>query len=250
LLLGLLDADHGSAFLFGSSPAQAVAAGRVGAMLQDTKLMSGVRVGPLLRVIRGVYPHPADLPRLIQVAGIDGLLRRRTDQLSVGESQRVRFALAACGDPQLIVLDEPTVAMDVRAREAFWGILGAYAASGKTILFSTHYLEEADTHAGRIILLRSGRIIADGSPDQVKSDAGIARTVRFRSLAGSPDRFRQLAAVTAVHADADRITLLTADADATVWALYNLRDTITDLAINEGSLEEAFLALTSQPDSA
>jgi ABC-type multidrug transport system ATPase subunit len=249
LLLGLLDADHGSAFLFGSSPGQAIAAGRVGAMLQDTKLMSGVRVGALLRVIQGAYPHPADLVTLIKVAGIDGLLRRRTDQLSVGESQRVRFALAACGDPQLIVLDEPTVAMDVRAREAFWGILRAYAASGKTILFSTHYLEEADTHAGRIILLRSGRIVADGSPDQVKSDAGIARTVRFRSLTGSPDRFRQLAAVTAVHADEDRITLLTADADATVWALYDLRDTITDLAITQGGLQEAFLALTSPADS-
>jgi ABC-2 type transport system ATP-binding protein len=115
-------------------------------------------------------------------------------------------------------------------------------------LFSTHYLEEADTHAGRVILLRSGRIIADGSPDQVKSDAGIARTVRFRSLAGSPDRFGRLAAVTAVHADGDRITLLTTDADATVWALYNLRDTITDLAITEGSLQEAFLALTAAGD--
>jgi ABC-type multidrug transport system ATPase subunit len=249
LLLGLLDADRGSAFLFGSPPGQAIAAGRVGAMLQDTKLMSGVSVGALLRVIRGVYPTQADLPSLIQVAGIDGLLRRRTDQLSVGESQRVRFALAASGDPQLIVLDEPTVAMDVRAREAFWGVLRGYAASGKTILFSTHYLEEADAHADRIVLLRSGRIIADGSPNQVKSEAGIARTVRFRSLGGSPERFRELAAVTAVHADADRITLLTTDADATVWALYDLRDTITDLAITDGGLQEAFLALTSAADS-
>jgi ABC-2 type transport system ATP-binding protein len=247
-LLGLLDADHGSAFLFGSSPEQAIAAGRVGAMLQDTKLMSGVSAGALLRVIRGAYPHPADLPGLIQVAGIEGLLRRRTDQLSAGESQRVRFALAASGDPQLIVLDEPTAAMDVRAREALWGVLRGYAASGKTILFSTHYLEEADTHADRIILLRSGRIIADGSPDQVKSAAGIARTVRFRSLAGPADRFRQLAAVTTVHPDEDRITLLTADADATIWALYDLRDTITDLAITSGGLQDAFLALTSAAD--
>jgi ABC-2 type transport system ATP-binding protein len=249
LLLGLLEADHGSAYLFGSSPDQAIAAGRVGAMLQDTKLMSGVSVGALLRVIRSVYPYPADLPRLIDVAGIGDLLRRRTDQLSVGESQRVRFALAAAGDPELIVLDEPTVAMDVRAREAFWAVLRTYAASGNTILFSTHYLEEADAHADRIILLRSGRIIADGSPTQVKSEAGIARAVRFRSLAGSPDRFRQLEAVTAVHADADRITLLTADPDATVWALYGLRDTITDLEITEGGLQEAFLTLTSAADS-
>jgi ABC-2 type transport system ATP-binding protein len=133
--------------------------------------------------------------------------------------------------------------------EAFWGVLRAYASAGRTILFSTHYLEEADAHADRIVLLRSGRIIADGSPSQVKSEAGIARSVQFRSLTGSPDRFRQLAGVTAVHADADRITLLTADADATVWALYDLRDTVTDLAIIEGGLQEAFLALTSAADS-
>jgi ABC-2 type transport system ATP-binding protein len=249
LLLGLIEADHGSAYLFGSSPEQAIASGRVGAMLQDTKLMSGVSVGALLRVIRAGYPHPAGLPGLVSDAGIAGLLRRQTDQLSVGESQRVRFALAAAGDPELIVLDEPTVAMDVRAREAFWGVLSAYAAGGRTILFSTHYLEEADAHADRIILVRAGRIIADGSPSQVKAEAGIARSVRFRSLAGSPDRFRQLSAVTAVHADEDRITLLTADADATVWALYDLRDTVADLAITEGGLQEAFLALTSAADS-
>jgi len=248
LLLGLLEPDHGGVRLFRSSPEQAIAAGQVGAMLQDAKLMSGVSVAALLRVIRAAYPAPADLPGLIQAAQIGGLLRRRTDQLSAGESQRVRFALAASGDPPLIVLDEPTVAMDVGAREAFWGILRAYAASGKTMLFSTHYLEEADAHADRIILLRSGRIIADGAPDEIKAAAGIARTVRFRSLTGSPDRFRQLAAVTAVHADGDRITLHSADADATVWALYHLRDTIAGLAVTDAGLQEAFVALTSAAD--
>lgn len=250
LLLGLLEPDQGGARLFTSSPEQAIAAGQVGAMLQDAKLMSGVSVAALLRVIRAAYPAPADLPGLIQAAQIGGLLRRRTDQLSAGESQRVRFALAAAGDPPLLVLDEPTVAMDVGAREAFWGILRDYAASGTTILFSTHYLEEADAHADRIILLRSGRIIADGAPSEIKAAAGIARTVRFRSLTGSPDRFRQLAAVTAVHADGDRITLLSTDADATVWALYHLRDTIAGLAVTDAGLQEAFLALTSAADPA
>ena len=134
--------------------------------------MAGVRVGALLDVIRSVYPHPADLPGLIQAAGIGGLLRRRTDQLSAGQSQRVRFAIAVSGNPQLLVLDEPTVAMDVEAREAFWTALGASAASGRTILFSTHYLEEADAHADRIVVLRAGRIVADGTPGQVKAAAG------------------------------------------------------------------------------
>ncbi len=250
LLLGLREADHGSARLFGSTPGQAITAGRVGAMLQDTKLMSGVRVGTLLRVIRGAYPTPAELPRLIHMAGIDGLLRRQTDQLSVGESQRVRFALAAAGDPQLIVLDEPTVAMDVEARETFWQVLRAYTASGKTILFSTHYLDEADAHADRIVVLRSGRIIADGPPSLIKTAAGTGRTVRFRSLTkSSSNRYHCLAGVTAVHTDADRIALHTTDADATVWALYNFRDTLTDLEVTSGGLQEAFLALTSTAGS-
>lgn len=247
VLLGLLGADQGTASVFGSPPGTAVAAGRVGAMLQDGELMAGVRVGALLEVIRGVYPHPADLPGLIQAAGIGGLLRRRTDQLSAGQSQRVRFAIAVSGDPQLLVLDEPTVAMDVEAREAFWTALRASAASGRTILFSTHYLEEADAHAGRIVVLRAGRIVADGTPGQVKAAAGIKRHVRFRSLNGSPDRFRRLAGVTAVQIDADCVSLQTTDADATVWALYDLRHTITDLEIAGTGLQEAFVALTSTP---
>ena len=245
ILLGLLEPDHGQARLFGFAPGRAVAAGQVGAMLQDARLMSGVRVGSLLRVVRAAYPAPADLAGLIEAAGISGLLRRRTDDLSAGESQRVRFALAASGDPQLIVLDEPTVAMDVRARDAFWDVLQAYTASGKTILFSTHYLEEADARASRVVMLRAGRVIADGTPAEIKAAAGIARTVRFQSLSGSAERFRRLPAVTAVHADGDRITLDTADADATVWALYDLRGTITGLAVTDAGLEEAFVALTS-----
>jgi ABC-2 type transport system ATP-binding protein len=250
VLLGVLDADQGSARLFGMPPAAAIAAGRVGAMLQDGELMAGVRVGALLDVIGNLYPHPGDLSALIQEAGVGGLLRRRTDQLSAGQAQRVRFALAASGDPDLLVLDEPTAAMDVQAREAFWVLLRAWAASGRTIVFSTHYLEEADAHADRIIVLRTGSVAADGTPAQVKAAAGIVRHVRFRSLRGSPDRFAQLAGVTAVQAEGDRVTLYTADADATVWALYPHRHTITDLEIAGNSLQEAFLALTTTPSPA
>ncbi len=251
VLLGVLDADQGTARLFGEAPATAVTAGRVGAMLQDGELMAGVHVGTLLDVIRTSYPHPADLPTLIEAAGIQGLLCRRTDQLSAGQCQRVRFALAASGGPQLLVLDEPTAAMDVEARDAFWIVLRAYAASGGTILFSTHYLEEADAHADRIVVMSAGRIAADGTPSQVKAAAGITRQVRFRSLngfpEGSPDRFGSLAGVTAVQVDADRTTLHTTDADATVWALYELRHTITDIEVTDSGLQQAFLALTSTP---
>lgn len=250
VLLGLLDPDRGTTRLFGAPPRTAVAAGRVGAMLQDGELMAGVRVGTLLNVIRALYPHPAALPALIEAAGIGGLLRRRTDQLSVGQRQRARFALAASGDPPLLVLDEPTAAMDVQAREAFWTVLRAYAASGKTILFSTHYLHEADAHADRIVVLRAGRVAADGTPSQVKAAAGTVGQVRFQSPDASFDRFISLASVTAVHIEANHVTLHTTDTDATIWALYDHRHTITDLDITSSSLQEAFLALTTTPGPA
>ena len=207
--------------------------------------MAGVRVGELLQVIRSLYPSPASLPQLIEVAGIEAVLDRRTDQLSGGQTQRVRFALAAAGDPQLLVLDEPTVAMDVEAREAFWSALGGYAAGGMTILFSTHDLADADTHAERIVVLSAGRVVADGSPDEVKSRAGVGRTIRFRSLNGSSECFGALAGVQAVQIEQRHVTLVTSDSDATLWALYDFREVIADLQISSGGLQEAILALTS-----
>ncbi|WP_375487503.1 ABC transporter ATP-binding protein [uncultured Mycobacterium sp.] len=248
LMLGVLAPDHGAVHLFGSSPRCAVAAGRVGAMLQDTGLMAGVRVGQLLTVIRELYPAPASLRELIDAASIAGLLRRRTDRLSGGQAQRVRFALAAAGNPDLLVLDEPTVGLDVQAREGFWARIRSHAARGSTVLFSTHYLEEAETYADRIVLLRSGCIVADGTAREITSSVGAGRVVRFRLLTGPPDRFFELPAVVAVHIENDRVTLHTSDADRTVWALYEDRDNIAELEVTGGDLHEAFLALTTADD--
>jgi ABC-2 type transport system ATP-binding protein len=247
ILLGLLRADRGHAAVFGSTPRQAAARGQVGAMLQDSELMAGAAVGQLLGFVRELYPHPLDLTALINRLELSGLLRRRSDQLSGGQAQRVRFALALVGNPEFLVLDEPTAALDVQARRDLWSTLEASAhRSDMTVLFSTHYLEEADQHAARIVVMGAGQVTADGTPDQVKAAAGAGRVVRFRLLEGNPERFVTTVGVTAVSIDGDRVLLRTTDADATVWALYAERHAIADIGVAEASLEEAFLNLVSR----
>jgi ABC-2 type transport system ATP-binding protein len=215
-------------------------------MLQDSELMAGVGVGRLLDFVRKLYPEPLGLAGPADALDLGDLLRRRTDRLSGGQAQRVRFALALVGNPALLVLDEPTAALDVQARRDLWTALEDQTHRyGTTVLFSTHYLEEADQHAQRIVLVGTGQVTADGTPSQVKAAAGSGRLVRFRLLGGDPDRFASTAGVTALSADGDRVTLRTADSDATVWALYPERDTIADIAVADASLEEAFLSLVS-----
>jgi ABC-2 type transport system ATP-binding protein len=244
ILLGLLQPDRGHATLFGTTPRHAAATGHVGAMLQDTELMGGVGVGPLLRFLRGLYSEPSDLAALVDALDLGDLLDRRTDRLSGGQAQRVRFALALAGNPALLVLDEPTAALDVQARRGLWSTLEDHIRRYEiTVLFSTHYLEEADQHARRIVLVGAGQVAADGSPDQVKAAAGAGRVVRFRLLKGDPERFTATPGVTALSVEGDQVTLRTSDADATVWALYPQRHAIADIAVAEASLEEAFLSL-------
>jgi ABC-2 type transport system ATP-binding protein len=244
-LLGLLGPDRGRARLFGLSPSSAVAAGQVGAMLQDAELMSGVTVGSLLRFIGGLYPDPLDYQQTVKVTGLEPILNRRTDKLSTGQAQRARFAVALIGNPALLVLDEPTAGLDVQAQQVFWADLRSYQASGKTVLFSTHYLEEADQNAGRIVVIQSGHTVADGTPEQVRSAGGARKTVRFSWLGGAPAGLEALPGVTAMDVAGREVTLHTTDADATVWGLYGLRDHLSGLEVTGGGLREAFLALTA-----
>jgi ABC-2 type transport system ATP-binding protein len=246
ILLGLLRPDRGHVVLFGSTPRHAAASGQVGAMLQDCELMAGVGVGQLLRFVRGLYAGPLDLAALADALDLGDLLGRRSDRMSGGQAQQVRFAVALVGNPALLVLDEPTAALDVQARRDLWSALEDHTRRyGTTVLFSTHYLEEADQYAERIVLVGAGRVIADGTPAQVKAAAGAGRLVRFRLLRGDPERFAATTGVTALSAAGDRVTLHTADADATVWALYPERHAIADIGVAEASLEEAFLSLVA-----
>ncbi|HEX4214259.1 MAG TPA: ABC transporter ATP-binding protein [Candidatus Dormibacteraeota bacterium] len=244
MLLGLLEPDRGEVRILGKSPRRAVAEGLIGAMQQDAGLMQGVRVGELLDMVRHLYQRPLPMVELIESAGLESLLGRRADRLSGGQAQRLRFAMALAGDPSIIVLDEPTSAMDVDARHAFWRRMERLAEAGRTILFATHYLEEADAAADRVVVVAQGRVIADGSPAQIKSRLG-QRRIRLTSPEAA-ERLEGLAAVSRVERTGRQVTLFTADADATVRDLIGLGLAWRDIEIGGVDLEDAFISLTGE----
>ena len=242
LLLGLLSPGRGQVQVCGLPPAQAVAGGLVGAMLQDAGLMPGVRVGELLAMVRGLYPRPLPLDELAGIAGLGPLLGRRADRLSGGQAQRVRFAAAIAGDPLLLVLDEPTAAMDVQARRNFWRQIHAFAGRGRTVLFATHYLHEADDAADRAVVIAGGRKIADGPPAAIKANFG-DQQVRFTLLEGSPTLLAALDGVHTVEKDHSRVTLHSGDPDATVSSLVRSGLAWSGLEVGRPDLETSFLRL-------
>jgi ABC-2 type transport system ATP-binding protein len=245
LLLGLLSADRGQVRVYGRPPSRAVAGGLVGAMLQDAGLMPGVRVGELLAMVRGLYPRPLPLDDLVSLADLGPVLRRPAGRLSGGQAQRVRFAAAIAGDPQLLVLDEPTAAMDVQARRNFWAQIRRFAGRGRTVLFATHYLHEADDAADRVVVIAGGRKIADGPPAAIKARFG-DRQVRFTLQAGAPALLAALPGVRAVDHDQARVTLHCADTDATVSALASSTLRWSGLEVGGPDLETSFLRLLGE----
>jgi ABC-2 type transport system ATP-binding protein len=247
LMLGLLEPTSGTVRVLADEPRSAVRTGHIGAMLQESGLPTLTRVDELVGLVRSLSPRPMTLDDVIRRAGLAGLLDRKTETLSGGEAQRVRFAMAIAGDPDLLFLDEPTVAMDVETRRAFWADMHAFAAEGRTILFATHYLEEADQVADRIVVLHHGQIVADGSTASIKA-AARGRTIRFRLAGVDRARLATLPGVSAVDVIGDRATIESTDPDATARALFRSDLDVRDLEIAGANLESAFLALTGDHD--
>jgi len=245
VLLGLLSPDSGQVRVYGRPPSQAVAAGLVGAMLQDAGLMPGVRVGELLAMVRSLYPRPLPFGDLVGLADLGSLLGRRVDRLSGGQAQRVRFAVAIAGDPLLLVLDEPTAAMDVQARRNFWRQIQGFTGRGRTVLFATHYLQEADDAADRVVVIAGGRKVADGPPAAIKARFG-DRQVRFTLAGGPPARLADLDGVRAVDRDGARVILHSADSDATVRSLAGSGLAWSGLEVGGLDLETSFLRLLGE----
>ena len=249
VLLGLVRPAAGRVEVLGRPPRQAVASGRVGAMLQTgsgSGLPPGVRVVDVVRMVRRLYRNPAALDVVVERAAIATLLYRRTDQLSGGQAQRVRFALAIAGDPDVVFLDEPTAAMDVEARRKFWKMIRALGDEGRTIVFATHHLLEADQVADRVVVLHHGRVVADGPGATLKA-AVASRQVRFVCERPDVDLLNSIEGVTDVTVHGTTVTLDSLDADASVRVLVHLGVDFRDLEVKSAGLEEAFLALTSAP---
>src|ERR1700758_4495016 len=175
MLLALRKPTSGRIRMFGDDPYHGVKSGRVGAMLQSGGLMPEVTVRDLVELVTKLHPNPEPVATTLKRAGITQFADQRVDRLSGGQTQRGRFALAICGKSELIVLDEPTVAMEVETRRLFWNSMKEEVAQGRTLLFATHYLEEADQAADRILVINRGRLLADGTPDDIKKRAGAKR---------------------------------------------------------------------------
>ncbi len=249
LLLGLRTPDSGTLTLFGTTPQQAIAQGKVGAMLQSGGLMDGVKVRELVRLASDLHPRGYPVDQILATAGITEIGDRLIGKLSGGQEQRVRFALATAGANDLIVLDEPTTGMDVSARQTFWGTMREQVQQGRTVLFATHYLEEADEIADRVIVLHRGRVLADGTAAEIKARAG-ARRVTF-DLDEPIDRtaLHGLPFLTALEISGHTVRIQSQNADATVHALYGLGLYPHNLEVSGLGLEQAFIALTTASDA-
>ncbi len=243
IVLGLGQPDAGTVSVFGTDPVTAVRSGRVGAMLQSGALLPDVTVKELVHTFAALHHHPLPVGEALRRAEIEDIAGTLTTKLSGGQAQRVRYALALVPDPDLLVLDEPTVAMDVEVRRAFWGSMREFTGSGRTVLFATHYLEEADDFADRVVVLAGGQIVADGTGAQIKATV-TGRTISTVVAATSAD-LAGLPGVTGVESEGSRYLLRCNDSDAALRALLNQFPDARDIEIRAGNLEDAFLELTA-----
>jgi ABC-2 type transport system ATP-binding protein len=243
MILGLSRPDAGVVTVFGRPPQDAVRAGAVGAMLQTGGLIRNLSVRELVAMMASLYPHPLDVDEVVELVGLSDAADQRGQKLSGGQTQRVRLATALVGDPSLLVLDEPTVALDVEARRAFWATMRSFASRGKTVLFATHYLDEADANADRAILLATGRVVADGPPTEIKARVG-SRTIKATLPDADVDALRGLPGVTGAVRHGDAVILNCSDSDLAVRALLPRYPAARDIEITGAGLEQAFLQLT------
>jgi ABC-2 type transport system ATP-binding protein len=244
MLLGLTRPDRGTVEIFGEPPKAAVSAGAVGAMLQTGALIRDLYVRELVTMVASLYPEPLSVDETIELTGIGDIAHQLTQKISGGQTQRVRFAIALVTNPDLLVLDEPTVAMDVESRHAFWATMREFASRGKTVLFATHYLEEADDFADRVVLMAAGRVVADGPPTEIKAMVG-TRTIRATLPDAEIDDLAALPGVTRAERRGEAVVLACSDSDVAIRALLERFPEARDLEISGAGLEEAFLELTA-----
>lgn len=258
LLMGLSAPTSGSVRVFGADPRHSAARARTGVMLQVGRAPEMLRVREHLAMFRSYYEHPLSAEALVKAAALEGLEDRKFGELSGGQKQRVLFALALAGNPDLVFLDEPTVGLDVESRRAMWAQIRALAAQGKTVLLTTHYLEEADALATRIVVINKGRVVCEGTPAEVKAmGAGLAAGAAF-SATNKPavvklircettlqsGHLLAMPGVLRVEGDGARVTVTSSEPEATLREMLALDSKLGGLEVVAPALEDAFLALT------
>ena len=246
MLLGLSHPDEGSVRVFGQSPRHAITHGLVSAVLQTGGLLRDYSVRETLQLVASLFPHTRSIDEVLARAGISEIADRRVGVCSGGQQQRLRFAMALLPDPGLLVLDEPTTGMDVEGRRMFWKAIRADAERGRTVLFATHYLDEADEYADRIVLMARGRIVADGTTAEIKNLAS-GHVVHATLDPVEHASVQRLPEVDRLEAQGSRLEIHTRNSDAVARHLLT-QTSARDLSITAQNLEQAFLALTGQAE--
>ncbi|MDW0117851.1 ABC transporter ATP-binding protein [Sporosarcina thermotolerans] len=245
MMLGLLNPTSGKVSLFNQQPQVQKVRERIGVMLQQVSLMDALKVKEVLALFRSYYPSPLSLEEMIRLTGLgENELKKRTEKLSGGQKRRVSFALAMVGNPDLVFFDEPTVGMDSTARREFWATVRQLSEAGKTVIFSTHYLQEADDAATRILLFNKGKLVADGSPSTIKQRL-LKKTVSFKVQKEFPkEQFLTMDHISVISEEKGRIVIQTEDTDRVIASLFTEGLQISDISIDKGRLEDAFEQLT------
>ena len=248
LLLGLLRADAGTVQLFGQDPQQIEARRRIGVMLQNAELPPTLRVGELLRLTASYYPAPRTALEAAELAGVSDLLKRPYAKLSGGQQRRVQFALALCGRPELLFLDEPTVGMDIEARQKLWTAIRQLLAEGCSVLLTTHYLEEAEALADRVCVMARGRMIHEGTVEELRARVALKRIRCLSAL--SVDMLRGWPEISELRRENDRLHIAAADAETVVRRLLAADPELRELEVQRAGLAEAFTELTRDAEEA
>lgn len=243
LLLGLIAPTAGTARVFGGDPQTPATRLRVGAMLQVARIPETLRVREHLDLFRSYYPNPLAMAEVVRIAQLEGIENKMFSTLSGGQKQRVLFGLALCGDPDLVFLDEPSVGMDIEARRGLWQQIRTLANRGKTVLLTTHYLEEADALAHRIVVINKGKIVSEGTPAEIKSVTA-GRKIRCRTRL-SAELLRELPGVISAEKSGDDAVVMSSRVEEAVREMLMRDEMLSDLEIAGPALEDAFLALTS-----
>lgn len=244
LLLGLMPPNAGKVRVFGGDPTNPENRMRTGAMLQVGRVPETLRVREHIDLFSSYYQKPLSSAEILTAAGLEKLQDRQFGELSGGQKQRVLFALAICGNPDFLLLDEPTVGLDVEARRVLWDEIRQLVDRGKTVLLTTHYLHEADALADRIAVIHQGEVIAEGTPSEIKAKTSGKRIRCVTRL--SPSTVARIAEVTAVKEDREALEIHVREAESVVRELLMLDSTLSGLEISTAGLEEAFLALTQE----
>jgi len=243
MLLGLATPDSGSVTVLGLDPSRAIAEGRVSAVMQSGGLLKDLTVGETVELTGSFFRSARSAQEVLARAGIADIADRRVGKCSGGQQQRLRFALALLPDPDVIILDEPTTGMDVESRRDFWASMHAETARGRTVLFATHYLEEADSYADRVVLMRSGKVVADGTAAQIKASVS-GRTIRATIPGADLAALASLPGVRNVETRGEVVLLQCADSDNTLRHLLE-NTTAHDIEVTSADLEDAVLAISA-----